>query len=267
MNLKKYCKEDICAVIVSFNPEKLIINNIRALQPQVSKCVVVDNGSKETGVLETIKQFHEVVIIELGENKGIAAALNVGLRYCASNGYKLILTMDQDTVLEEDAVDELLKPINEGKADSTGINWDKQATEDSFVDYLITSGNLLIVESAEEIGGFDEALFIDSVDFDICLRLREMGYRLCKVSKSNATHNLGDENGSSKYRTHSAFRYYYIARNHFYLIRKYKKRHRLFCIKKQLAFLWDLVQIAICDKDRKSKYEAIRHGFIDSKSL
>jgi len=267
MKTAKYSIEDICAIIVSFNPNELLINNINALKPQVAKCVVVDNGSIETNVLGTVRQFGDVHIIELGENKGIAAALNVGLRYCEANGYKLILTMDQDTILKERTVDELLKPINEGIAESTGINWDNQAKEDALVDYLITSGNLLVVEAAKDIDMYDEALFIDSVDFDLCLRLQENGYRLCKVSKANAIHNLGDENGSSKYRTHSTQRYYYIARNHFYLIRKYKKKHRLFCIKKQLAFIWDLVQLAMYDKDRKQKYDAIKHGYKDSKSM
>ena len=205
MNTGKYSKNDICAVIISFNPEKLLIDNIHALLPQVAKCVVIDNGSEKTDILNTAKEVNDITVIELGENKGIAAALNVGLRYCDENAFRFILTMDQDTILEGNAVEELLKPINEGRADSTGINWDKQAREDAFVDYLITSGNLLNVDAAKKIEGFDEALFIDSVDFDICLRLRDKGYRLCKVAKANASHNLGEQNGSSKYRTHSAF--------------------------------------------------------------
>lgn len=266
MNKKRYTCDEICAVIVSYNPDEKLCKNLKALIPQVGKCLIVDNGSDDSTILSQIKrELKNIEIVELNDNKGIAAALNVGVEFCKDNSFQLILTMDQDTILGCCTVKELIDPINLDLADSTGINWDNTINENRYVEYLITSGNLLKVSMAEEIGLYDESLFIDSVDFDFCLRLIDAGYRLMKVAKAKATHNLGDANGHNNYRTHSSFRYYYISRNHFYMIRKYWRKHRLFCFKKQLAFFYDMVKMTIYDSQRISKYKAIWRGYKESK--
>ena len=263
---EKDARRDICAVIVSYNPEPLLLENIEALLPQIHRCLVVDNGSTEQTVLQEAKRKYGIDVIELGENKGIAFALNVGLEYCAQKGYPLVLTMDQDTVLFTNAVECLLKAMLKEGAVSAGINWDRSISETKCVEYLITSGNLVTVEAAKSIGGFDEALFIDSVDFDFCLRLQDKGFTIVKVADAGAKHNLGEKTGSRWFRTHSAFRYYYISRNHFYILHKFEKSHRWFCIKKRIAFAREIVLLTLFDRERTSKYKALLQGYRDFKA-
>ena len=62
-------------------------------------------------------------------------------------------------------------------------------------------------------------------------------------------------------------RYYYIYRNHFYLIRKYRKTQRAFCIKKQLALGYDLFRILLFDKQKKAKFRMLVRGYRDSRKL
>ena len=254
----KFSTKDICAVIVSFNPTELLAKNVASLCNQVGQILIVDNGSEHTEVLDSISENQHLEKRCLGRNFGIAYALNKGLDYCEEKGYKLILTMDQDTILENDAVYQLLRVMNKGKFSSVGFNWDGRANKNQIVRYLITSGNLVSVDKAKEIGGFDNNLFIDSVDFDFSLRLIEAGEKLIKVAKAKGTHNLGErQEGSRQYTTHSAQRYYYIYRNHFYLRRKYFKSHPLFIIKKDLALVYDLIKIMIWDNERKEKLKLL----------
>ena len=116
-----YFLDDICAVIVTYNPDVSVLQkNINSILKQISHCLIVDNGSKEYK-LENIDES-SVKIISLKDNKGIAYALNVGLKYCSDNKYKLLLSMDQDTILCENSIVQLLNAVNKG-ADSVGINW------------------------------------------------------------------------------------------------------------------------------------------------
>lgn len=264
INNKKFTSKDICAVIVSYNPELLLIENLKSLLPQIDSCVVVDNGSTKTDVVKKVKEQFKIRVVELSVNKGIAYALNRGVEYCKAKGYALVLTMDQDTILDQNAVDEMLKIINKSKASSVGINWDGKAGKDKYVDYLITSGNLVYLDAVLAVGGYDEKLFIDSVDFDISLRWRNCGYILIKAAKATAVHNLGERQGSTDYITHSKERYYYIYRNHFYLIRKHWHHHKLFCLKKHIVLIIDIFRILFFDKE-KAKLKMLHKGYTDSK--
>lgn len=81
----------------------------------------------------------------------------------------------------------------------------------------------------ETIGGYDEQMFIDSVDFEFCYRLRANGYKVLQTSVLRLEHSLGDSKILRflwiKFRNseHNAFRTYFIAQNNIY----YPKKHHL----------------------------------------
>ena len=266
MNDRNYSKKDICAVIVSYNPDGIIIKNVNALLPQVDRCFVVDNGSAGNEVIQKLKTMSNVVVKCLGYNTGIAHALNEGLDYCVANNYPLILTMDQDTVLNPDCATNLLVAMEKYDAYSVGINWDSTTGKDEEVNYLITSGNLVNVTAAKNIGGFDEKLFIDSVDFDFSLRLKDAGFKIIKVASAGAKHNLGEEQKTG-YLTHSVQRYYYIYRNHFYITHKHWKKHKVFCIKKWVALIIDYGKIILFDREKKEKQATLKRSYHDYKMM
>lgn len=256
---EQFDKHNICAVIVTFNPDDKLERNINALTSQVDKILLVDNGSSDKKVIESF-QSESIEVKLLDKNYGIGKALNEGIKYCCNRKYKLMLSMDQDTILFPDAVSELLEVINDGYS-SAGINWDKRANNNQRVGYLITSGNLVNVEALKEIGGYNEELFIDSVDFDVSLRLRDHGYKLIKVAKALAEHHIGEDDGTTEgvYR-HSVNRYFYISRNHYYILNKYWKRHPFFCLKKQMTFLREIWLIKKLDPEKEEKINQIRLG-------
>ena len=266
-----YSKENIVAVVVSYNGEALS-NTIDSILPQVAHIIIVDNGSEKCFLesLHSYKKNSSLTIIENKENKGQAKALNQGLNQAIILGFPLILTMDQDTLLGKDCVNKLLEGINSGY-DSVGANYGKKILSKRFnkVRYLITSGNLLKTCALREIGGFNSELFIDSVDFDISLRLRKSGYILAIARDAIMTHSIGEIKSCEDSETifeHSVMRHYYIARNHYYILYKYFMVDPIFCIKKEISYLISSLNIKK-ESDFQKKLDARKKGRNDALKL
>jgi GT2 family glycosyltransferase len=84
---------------------------------------------------------------------------------------------------------------------------------------VITSGNLVRADLARQIR-FNEALFIDQVDFDFCYSLRRRGYIVLQQKAITMDHVLGERYLDVE-RIHpyeNAQRLYYIVRNSSYLV-------------------------------------------------
>ena len=73
-------REDILAVVVSFNGGTGIRPTVEALLPQVGEVCIVDNGSDAPSleVLAELERLPGVSVVRLGQNRGVGYALNVG---------------------------------------------------------------------------------------------------------------------------------------------------------------------------------------------
>jgi rhamnosyltransferase len=93
-------------------------------------------------------------------------------------------------------------------------------------DFVISSGSLVPIEVLEHVGGMEEALFIDQVDTEWCLRARSMGYRVFGVCAAVLEHRLGEGvrwfwlGRWRRVFRQKPFRYYYIFRNTLVLFRR-----------------------------------------------
>ena len=78
----------ICAVIVSYRPDAEIIENISAILEQVGEVVIVDNGSDAAGrdLLGKLSRHPRLSFIYNEENRGVAAALNSGVKHAKAAG-------------------------------------------------------------------------------------------------------------------------------------------------------------------------------------
>ncbi|WP_255465934.1 glycosyltransferase [Adlercreutzia sp. ZJ242] len=239
---------DICAVIISFNCDDME-KTVESLISQCGCILIVDNGSKDDYLahIRRVASSYNVGLIELGENLGQAAALNIGCEAAERAGFPLMLTMDQDSVLCDGCVQELLAGIEKGYA-SVGPNYCGKALRKRFTDvrYLITSGNLVKVEAMRGAGGFTEELFIDSVDFDFSLKLRKQGYNLAMAKNAMMVHSIGDRTEGLPGHTilgHSVERHYYIARNQRYILYRYFAFDPVFCIKLWISGLRSEIEL------------------------
>lgn len=239
------------AIIVTYNPDvQILIANISRIKPQVDKVLIVDNGSGNIAFIK--KAIQDVEIFELEINVGIAKALNIGIGYVQNLGYDWVFTLDQDSILPENVVQEFLKFINNNNMKSVGIlapriidrGWDKKQIEieKKFItgDYqiikrAITSGNLVNISAWEKVGGFDDELFIDWVDFDFNKRLELQGFSIIQINSVTMNHEIGVGihpkllhrillySKNRKFYDHSSIRQYYFYRNKVIYFRRYEK--------------------------------------------
>lgn len=268
---------NVFAVIVTYNGDANLLNNIKSLEKQTQEIVVVDNNS-QTDMNEVITycKNNNIQIVFNDKNYGIATALNIGAKIGREKNYKYLLTMDQDSILDENAVDEMIKVIEKDDSIwSVGTNYLNLSCEEDFIpkDVLITSGNLTYMNIFDKVGGFNDILFIDCVDFDFSLSIRKMGGQIGIATNAKMTHKIGEKTEGSflffkiKLSQHSAFRYYYMYRNHYYIIKKYKKDFAKFCFKKSIFQFILTLLILFLHQDKKNKIKALRKGKQDSKQL
>lgn len=234
----------ILAGIVTFNPDLARLReNLEAVRGQVDGVVIIDNASNNAEeVLALTSNDRMVDVVNNPTNYGIARALNQAMTWALQRRAKAILLLDQDSVLSPPAVQRLSANFGPGVAVVAPAIKDRNnsathllPTAREEVDYCITSGSLCDIQAWLEIGGYDESLFIDFVDFDYCLRLRQHGYRIVRDGSAVLLHEIGKitKHGPFTAYHHSAFRLRHMARDMLYYAHKHrhaspelKVRHR-----------------------------------------
>lgn len=229
---------NISAVIVLFNPEINVIDNIKSYSRYVSNVIVIDNSEANNEALYLLlNEIPSITIIQNYQNKGIASALNDGINLAIDKGSNWFLTMDQDSFFEDSMIKEYLNEFSKlAEIENAGLfgpsfenNVQQKNAGVEKVIRLITSGSLISKDAYQKVGGFDEKLFIDEVDFDFCYRVKLKGFCIFQFHFVFLNHNLGTKKGvnnvfgQKKSKTfHSPVRLYYIVRNSCYTSSKYK---------------------------------------------
>ena len=282
----------ICAGIVLYEPEKeRLLQNVEAIKSQVDKVFLLDNGSKNIDEIKSLIADGEKISLILNDNnEGIARALN---QLCVSSyeeGFDYIVTLDQDSVADENMVEEMRHYI----ADDVGIiaprvvdDYEKEKIEDlpltEEIERPVTSGCLTSLKIWKELGGFDEKLFIDCVDFDFDTRILKAQKRIIRVNRAILHHRLGKAKevkffvffgkllGIEKLKNpfytynHSVIRTYYYARNIKYYIFKHKDFLDL-KTEKRTYFKWFILKVFF-EEQKLKKLWAIIKGTAHSKKL
>ena len=239
------------AVVVFYHPDAACVARANRLAAAL-RCVVVDNtpdaavdvGTRPAGLSA------DVVYLRNGDNLGIATALNQGIERLIGDGCDAALLFDQDSEPPAALLTELpalmTRLVEAGERVAVlGPAYDDarlggvapfvrfrpfrleriapagDAPID--VDFLITSGSCINLRCLAAVGAMDDALFIDFVDVEWCVRAKRAGYRVLGVPWLTMTHALGDEPVKvlgRRYPMHSAVRHYYLFRNAVALIRR-----------------------------------------------
>lgn len=281
----------VVAIIVSYNPDKNLLDSVNLLISQVEKIIIVDNGSIEekrkdiSSIKDIDNERIEVIFNE--ENLGIATALNIGVREALKQGFNWILTMDQDSKASKDMVEkmfEVYNNIDEKERKSilsifpNFVDERIQSIEENsvmntyeYVDADITSGNLVKAEVFDKVGFFDDSLFIDLVDTDFCMRLNEKNIKMIKVRDAILYHSLGESQsvksifGKFNTSNHSALRRYYMTRNRFYIWEKYKDLNSFTLNRDKKLFKKEFIKIILGEKDKVNKIKMVFKGYKDYK--
>ena len=180
---------DISVGVVLYNPdnEERVQSSLQSILQQVSAVYVFDNSTKENNIT-----FHaNITYMTEHENKGIAYALNRIMEKAQADGYEWLVTMDQDSVIpkgligayKEHTVDDSIGIICPQVIDSRRSYMDvKEEPKEEYIDFCITSASCTRISAWENIGKFDEWLFIDLVDNDFCKRMIASGFTILRLN-------------------------------------------------------------------------------------
>lgn len=217
-------------VVVWYNPTDKEVENIKTYIDFVKSLYVVDNSAGDNFPLldELLRQSDKIEYIPNHDNLGIATALNKGCQRALDQGYEWILTMDQDSSFDRDKLEQFVESFESKKIEDPSIAVFTPLTNDyqpkGYASRVITSGNLLNLIAYQQIGGFDDKLFIDEVDHDLCYKLTQLKYKIYTFSHIYMQHKIGDGQlypflypRELYVMHHGAVRKYYIIRNRFVL--------------------------------------------------
>jgi hypothetical protein len=222
----------VAVVVLNWNGRDDTLACLRSLEavraPELVT-IVVDNGSTDGTVAAAREAFPGVELIETGANLGFAGGNNVGIRRALELGVDSVLVLNNDIEVDpgfvQALVDEGARRPDAGAlcskilfADPPGLIWFAGASFDpragyngrqrgyrepdgeGFADVVETDracGAAMLVPRAvlEQVGLFDEGLFLYVEDTEWSLRARDAGHRLYVVPASRVVHRVSAGSG------------------------------------------------------------------------
>lgn len=274
------------ALVTLYNPSEKEFNNCRILSQQVDTVILCDNSQESH---ETVFQNEKnIIYITKNENLGLGAAFNVALKN-DTYGWKdddLIIFFDQDSQIGEGYIQALqdeyrkietlipnlgcLGPVfyNTSNGRTERPRQKKNITDETYeVSNTITSSLMMWYGNLKRIDFWNEKVFLDLADWDLCWRMQKAGMVCCMTEKVVLHHSVGNGEkrvGPIKLRVGQPFREYYQTRDALYLLQEnyvpLKMRLRLIAN----VTIRPVVHYLMLD-DKKSRMKFIRRGINDYK--
>ena len=293
----------IASVTVAFNGAHILRQHLQALKNQsrsLDEIVVVDNASTDETRQLLATEFPDVTVLPLPRNVGIAGGLAAGLAYAAlQQKHDWVWTFDQDSIPASDTLaclvaglehvpetDDsiaILAPLCAHPDTQTpypSLRWQRwrfvpveiSANDPiTFVDMVISSGSLVRQAAVQQAGLPRQDLFMDFVDYEYCLRLRQHGFRIAVVPKSTLQHAIGSPATfkfmglQKRWADHAPWREYYITRNEIFTMWRYfpTMPAKIFVLRK---IAQHAIGILLFGKEKLRCLRMIWRGFLDGRA-
>lgn len=272
------------AVVVTFHPRTEYLHGLAKIRAQVDLLIVIDNGSKEDELaqIRLASRMLDFKLIENGENLGIAAALNVGVRQAQREGCEWVGLFDQDSIITEGFIaamiaefralrerTKIMQIVPRYRDPETGAERAVSVFEDGGIFLACTSGSLFSMEAFEKCGLFQENLFIYCVDDDYSLRLRKRGFFIGESRKAVLLHRSGHPTSRKLLgKTITTKNYgpevrYYYARNKVWMLRLYGKTFPRIIVPTLREFVTIPLKIALMEDKSWEKIKLFVLGLAD----
>lgn len=270
------------AIVTVYYPNVNNRYNIEKIAEQVDKVIICDNSPENNSKLFI---GNKIDYNYFGENLGLSMAFNRVLK--SNKGWNeddYIIFFDQDSTITDNHVKILIqeyealldKEIDVGclgpvyyNTSSGKIEIPKMKTnlfEKTYkVESIITSSMLITYKNLKMVGFWNEEIFLDMADWDLCWRLMSCGKLCCMTEKTILEHTLGAGEkriGFLKLRVGSTIRDYYQTREALYLLNKKYVPLKYKCRFIQMLTLRAGLRLIFLE-DRKKRCMYIRRGMED----
>lgn len=218
-----------CTIIVTYNGDKWIKNCLSSLFSSTysNDIIIIDNGSRDKTV-KLVKEFDKKIkCVETGTNLGFGGANNIGLEWAYSEGYDFFFLLNQDTWVEPDAIEHLIKALESNHdygilspihMNGRGTAFDKNFkkfvrrykkvkepfNEDNLdvhtspiqVDFVNAAAWMIPRKCIEEVGVFHPLFYHYAEDNNYCHRTLYHGFKIGVVKESVIYHDREYRNDS-----------------------------------------------------------------------
>lgn len=276
----------IVALVTVYNPDKNVVENLQILSRQVEQVILCDNSMNDNA--QMLGGVTKSIYTTQHKNLGLTGAFNSILKDPAY-GWKdddLIVFFDQDSQIGEGYIQALqdeyrkietlipnlgcLGPVfyNTSNGRTERPRQKKNITDETYeVSNTITSSLMMRYGNLKRIDFWNEKVFLDLADWDLCWRMQKAGMVCCMTEKVVLHHSVGNGEkkvGPIKLRVGQPFREYYQTRDALYLLQEnyvpLKMRLRLIAN----VTIRPVVHYLMLD-DKKSRMKFIRRGINDYK--
>ena len=292
----------VAGIIVLYEPSDFVLQVLDHALEQLKLLIIVDNNTdpkKSTIIAEwnnrtrNLNLFEQksVCIINNKENIGMAEAFNQGIVESLKRKVDFVIFLDQDSDMTTNTIDELLRAYtllqSQVKIGAvTALNIDKNTGLRSYSDFFasqdivssdylhevslaMASGTFMNPRIAAEIGGFDGGLFIELADYEMCFRLRKLGYKIVNDSLAKINHELGKVNLwktplFQRYVPVSIpWRHYYKIRNALIILLRHGREFRRDTFLILILVMFDLTRALMTSDSKLDVLMAAINGFLD----
>jgi GT2 family glycosyltransferase len=221
----------VIAVVLTWNDVEMARNCIASLYGNKYpglQVVLVDNGSKIPVVQPLKNMFPGLVTLPLDRNYGFTGGCNRGIERALAMGAEYVFLLNNDTVVHGGAIDELVNCMarnpgagmvsamlirdgypkrvfsyhrlidrNKARIYTVGDNTEwKPILKNTFSsDFVPACAVLFRRKALIDVGLFDESLFTNWEDYDLCLRFARAGYWMLFEGRAEVTHFHGKTTG------------------------------------------------------------------------
>lgn len=239
MKNEKFC---VKALMTVYYPGDEQLRHAKRCARQVDELYICDNSPSDSKELFAGEQ--NMTYCWMRKNLGLSGAFN-RLLADTSWGWKeddWILFLDQDSVIPGRHIQKLVSTftrlrkagINVGCLGPVFYNKSRGSVEmprlarrlstgEMVVSSIITSSMLCRYGDLKSIGFWNEEIFLDMADWELCWRLRQKGYVCCMTKRTSFLHTVGEGEkriGVLRLRVGKPFREYYETRDCLTLLKK-----------------------------------------------
>lgn len=246
--LRSFVAQLPLTIVVSNDDDPLVIERVRHLVEVVSS----ERRNLRRGSLSLLLNR---------ANRGLSVAFNQGVAAARVSAARYVLLLDQDTRLHPHAVRALVEDYRRldvasspgavgctnledveisgfplgaldrvrrmyrvrGRVEAASYELDGLSERPT----MMNSGTMIGTTTLDSVGGFDEDLFLDAIDYDYSFRLRRANLHIFRSERAKADHSVGTPfearwfGRTVRLRTYSTARSYYIVRDTRRLVTKW----------------------------------------------
>jgi GT2 family glycosyltransferase len=234
----------VVAVVLTWKDTEMTTRCVRSLLDAThpnTGIVVVDNGSDPPGCPIVAEQFPMIEPVQLDRNQGFTGGCNRGIERALELDADYVFLLNNDTIVHKDAIAHLvaametrpdaamasavlLLPGDEQKiqfyrgdmrrdcalhfhpGEGEQLSDKHRATIET--EFAPACAVLFRPEALRQVGLFDESLFTNWEDYDLCCRFHDAGWKLITVGDAEVIHAHGQTTGRI-----SPFITYFFTRN------------------------------------------------------